>query len=248
MIKSQSAGGIVLNKYAEIVIVSQMGLSWSLPKGHCEKAEDLLSTAFREIREETGLKQLQFIQKCGHYTRFKIGKDKNDDKSEEKEIHIYLFSTSELYLEPEDSDNPHAKWVVPCDVSNWLTHEKDKVFIQSQLPIINYYQNQLLEIKTSVGTEPDAEKLASYLIDNKLAACVQIVGPSKSIYRWKNAINIDNEFYLTIKTLRKKLKVCEEAIKNIHPYDCPELIANAFECVDAEFHSWALNAISNKYN
>ena len=51
---TQSAGGVVLNKKGEVLVVSQRGTSWSLPKGHIDKGEDALGAAKREIYEESG--------------------------------------------------------------------------------------------------------------------------------------------------------------------------------------------------
>ena len=56
--KTESAGGVVLNKKGEVLIVNQYGNSWSLPKGHIEEGEEILEAAKREIYEESGIKNL----------------------------------------------------------------------------------------------------------------------------------------------------------------------------------------------
>ena len=244
MLKTQSAGGIILNQYGEMVIVSQHGQTWSLPKGHLDAGEDLLTAAHREIEEETGLRHLQFIQKLGHYTRFKIGKDQQDDKSEEKELHVYLFTTPALILSPQDSDNPDAIWVDPHIVPKRLTHPKDQSFVQKQLPIIEHYQHQILTIKTSVNTNEQANMIAKQLLQEKLAACVQITGPGSSVYRWKEQIQTDEEYYLDIKCTRKGFKACEHKLNSIHPYDCPELLVHVSDYTNTDYQQWALNASS----
>ena len=129
-----SAGGVILNKDSDVLIVSQHGVSWSLPKGHIEAGEEVLDAAKREIWEETGIKNLTLIKYLGSYDRYKIGKDPRiDDKSERKKIELFLFETNEMALNPQDSDNPEARWVKPTEVSQYLTHEKDIAFFQSIL-------------------------------------------------------------------------------------------------------------------
>ena len=65
--------GVILNNN-QVLVVSQHGKTWSLPKGHIENNETPLETAYREIYEETGVIQLELIKTLGHYTRYKIGK------------------------------------------------------------------------------------------------------------------------------------------------------------------------------
>tara|TARA_B100000029_G_scaffold509142_1_gene597632 strand:+ start:213 stop:632 length:420 start_codon:yes stop_codon:yes gene_type:complete len=128
--KTKIAGGVVLNKNGDVLIVNQRGNSWSLPKGHVENGETLLETAKREIYEESGIENLIYIQKIGNYSRYRIGLDLNDDQSELKDIHIFLFKTNEMSLNPIDDHNPEAKWVLPENVSEFLTHKKDKLFFE----------------------------------------------------------------------------------------------------------------------
>ena len=92
MKKTQSAGGIVINPYGQILVVNQKSNSWSLPKGHIDPGEDSLAAAKREIYEESGLKDLVLIHELGSYQRYRISKDGGEDKSELKEIILYLYS------------------------------------------------------------------------------------------------------------------------------------------------------------
>lgn len=127
MIKSKSAGGIVVNNN-NVLVVSQKGTSWSLPKGHIENGEDEVSAAIREIYEESGVKNLKLVKKLGKYRRFKISKKGGDDKSELKEITMFLFKTDAIDSRPIDLENPEIKWVEKEEVVNLLTHPKDKQF------------------------------------------------------------------------------------------------------------------------
>jgi ADP-ribose pyrophosphatase YjhB (NUDIX family) len=136
MRKTQSAGGVVLNPNGEVLVVSQHGTSWSLPKGHIESGEDPLSAAKREIYEESGIRELELVRDLGSYQRFKIGLDGADDQSELKAITMFLFRTKETLLTPVDQDNPEARWVEQAQVASLLTHEKDRAFFASVLPTL----------------------------------------------------------------------------------------------------------------
>ena len=134
--QTSSAGGIILNTSGKVCVVSQKGISWSLPKGHIEKGEDALTAARREILEETGISQLELIRDLGSYSRYRMGKDGNEDLSEIKILYFFLFKTNQTELKPIDPHNPEARWVDKEKVAELLTHVKDKEFylkILSQL-------------------------------------------------------------------------------------------------------------------
>ena len=131
----QCAGGIVINDENEVVVVNQNHDSWSLPKGHVDPGEDKLTTAIREIFEESGIKNPEFIKPIGEFSRYRIGLDGNDDKSELKTITIFLFKSSQKKLEPQDPNNPIAKWISYENVADMLTHPKDKEFYLSTIQL-----------------------------------------------------------------------------------------------------------------
>lgn len=131
IIITNSAGGIVINPYGKVLVVNQHGTSWSLPKGHVEEGEDNLSAAKREIYEESGVSELEFIEDLGEYQRYRISKKGSEDVSELKIIHLYLFKTTQTELKPIDPENPEALWVDKYFVVNYLTHHKDREFYLS---------------------------------------------------------------------------------------------------------------------
>lgn len=134
---SSSAGGVVMNPDGKILVVSQQfGSSWSLPKGHIEENENVLDAAKREIAEESGVTDLEYVKDLGSYERYKIAKDGGDDHSELKRMHLFLFKTRQNELKPTDPTNTEARWLDKADVENLLTHPKDKEFsrsVESQL-------------------------------------------------------------------------------------------------------------------
>ncbi len=130
MITTQSAGGIVINN-GKILLVLQKFDIWSFPKGHVEEKEEILDAAIREIYEESGVNELNLVEKLGVVQRFKIGKDGGEDKEELKEIHLFLFTTKQTHLAPIDPDNPEARLINRSDVKQFLDHPKDISFFES---------------------------------------------------------------------------------------------------------------------
>jgi 8-oxo-dGTP pyrophosphatase MutT (NUDIX family) len=130
MKKTRSAGGVVTNEEGKVLVVSQRGTSWSLPKGHIDPGENALAAARREIYEESGIRDLELVRELGSYERHKIGVNGGDDRSELKVITMFLFRTRETSLTPVDPDNPEARWVEKSHVGELLTHEKDKEFFR----------------------------------------------------------------------------------------------------------------------
>lgn len=125
---TKSTGGIVINKNDKVLVVSQHGTSWSLPKGHLDEEESEIEAATREIYEESGIKKLELVKKVGSYKRYKIAEDGTEDRTELKNITIFLFKTIEEVLKPIDPENPEARWVDKNDVAELLTHPEDKEF------------------------------------------------------------------------------------------------------------------------
>lgn len=136
MLKTRSAGGIVLNTEGRVLVVSQKGTSWSLPKGHIEEGENELEAARREIYEESGVSRLELIKELGSYQRFKLGKDGREDDTELKTIHLFLFRTDDTTLRPVDPDNPEARWLSIEEAADILTHPQDRDFFRRCIPAI----------------------------------------------------------------------------------------------------------------
>jgi 8-oxo-dGTP pyrophosphatase MutT (NUDIX family) len=130
---TESAGGVVLNDQGLVLVVSQHGSSWSLPKGHIDPGEDRLTAARREIYEESGISQIELLGELGSYGRYRIGQKGGEDLGEFKTIHIFLFRTNQIELRPVDPHNPQALWVDKYKVADMLTHPKDQEFFKSVL-------------------------------------------------------------------------------------------------------------------
>jgi ADP-ribose pyrophosphatase YjhB (NUDIX family) len=141
MRKTVSGGGVVINSAGQVLVVSQHGNSWSLPKGHIDPGEDARAAAEREVKEESGISKLNYIRDLGKYERYMIGKNGGEDTTEWKLIIIFLYTTDQRELRPEDPDNPEARWVAPDEVADLLTHSKDKAFYESKLGEVKQFIN-----------------------------------------------------------------------------------------------------------
>lgn len=96
----------------------------------------------------------------------------------------------------------------------------------------------LIVIETTLGARQDADKLAAALVDQKLAACVQITGPITSTYRWQGQIETSEEWRLSIKTERRYFEAAERAILALHPYEQPEILAFPVIAANAGYEAW----------
>ncbi len=96
---------------------------------------------------------------------------------------------------------------------------------------------------TTTETSAEAERIAEYLLENQLAACVQILPPMLSIYRWQGKIEKSNEHLLLIKTASEKYSEIETAIQSQHSYENPEIIALAVEFGATNYLSWLSEAV-----
>lgn len=130
-LETDGAGGVIVNDHGEIVIVKNGPSFWGLPKGHIDKGEDILQAARREIKEETGLENLELLGELGSYKRYRGTPGGGDDTSELKTIHMFLFKSSQEQLQPEDPGNPEARWVPFATARDMLTHPKDREFLAS---------------------------------------------------------------------------------------------------------------------
>ena len=84
--------------------------------------------------------------------------------------------------------------------------------------------NVLLAL-TNLPNRAAADALAQFLVENRLAACVNILSPCHSVYRWKGAVECADEVPMLIKTTEARYAALEELVRARHPYETPELVA-----------------------
>ena len=86
-----------------------------------------------------------------------------------------------------------------------------------------------LLVLTNLPDRAAAERLADALIEKKLAACINILAPCRSVYRWQGAVQHEEEHPMLIKTTPERYAALEAAIRAGHPYELPEIVAVPIE-------------------
>ena len=95
-----------------------------------------------------------------------------------------------------------------------------------------------IQVMTTTETKEQAMDIARHLVEEKLAACVQITEPVESIYRWKSKVELSQEYLCLIKTREGLFPNVETAIKKLHSYETPEIIAVPIIRGSAEYLTW----------
>ncbi|HEX6320091.1 MAG TPA: divalent-cation tolerance protein CutA [Burkholderiales bacterium] len=86
-----------------------------------------------------------------------------------------------------------------------------------------------LLVLTNLPDRAAAERIADTLIGQQLAACVNILAPCRSVYRWKGEVQHDEEHPVLIKTTAERYPALEQVLRAAHPYELPEIIAVPIE-------------------
>lgn len=105
--------------------------------------------------------------------------------------------------------------------------------------------SELVEIVTTLETSEQAESFAQQLVELRLAACVQIDGPIRSVYRWQGKICRSEEYRCCIKTSQSILEEVKERIGQLHPYETPELLVFQSCDVSEDYLKWARDQLGN---
>jgi periplasmic divalent cation tolerance protein len=101
-------------------------------------------------------------------------------------------------------------------------------------------------VLSTAGREQQARSIARRLVDERLAACVNIVGPIRSVYRWRGAVEEEPEFLLLIKTRASLLRRLERRLIESHSYEVPEMLAFAPGAGSAAYLGWLLESTVSK--
>lgn len=104
-----------------------------------------------------------------------------------------------------------------------------------------YYNLRYIHITTS--TKEEARKIGRVLVEDRLAACVNILDGMESIYHWKGKIEEANETILIAKTNYSKVRALTEKVKELHSYDCPCIVSLTIteDEGNKEYLNWLLN-------
>ena len=94
------------------------------------------------------------------------------------------------------------------------------------------------QVTTTLPDQAVAEKLGATLVGERLAACAQVLGPVSSTYRWKGEVEHTEEWYCHLKTTLGRLPQLQKRIRELHPYEVPEVIALTISQGDEQYLAW----------
>ncbi len=101
-------------------------------------------------------------------------------------------------------------------------------------------------VLTTIAGKQAADVLAEQLLERRMAACVNVVGPIQSIYRWLGRIEHAEEYLLVIKTTAERASKMASVLKALHPYDLPECIEVAIPSGSKEYLDWLTASVSTE--
>jgi len=105
---------------------------------------------------------------------------------------------------------------------------------------------EYVQVITTIEKREDAEKIANALVEKRLAACVQILGPIVSTYWWKGNIERADEWLCIIKSKKDLYDVLEKSIKEIHPYETPEIFALSVVAGSKDYLKWLRREVQTR--
>ncbi len=101
-----------------------------------------------------------------------------------------------------------------------------------------------IQVFTTVDSREAAETIARVLVERRLAACVQVLGPLRSTYWWEGAIETAEEWLCLIKTTERAYTGLQEVIRENHPYDVPEILAVPVVAGHSDYIAWLESQVS----
>jgi periplasmic divalent cation tolerance protein len=104
--------------------------------------------------------------------------------------------------------------------------------------------SDLILVLTTMPDDDRAAALARTLVDEHLAACVNVHGPMTSTYRWKGGVERDAERQVVIKTTRTRLNDLEARLRQLHPYELPEFVVLEGKAGET-YGAWVIDAVSD---
>ena len=104
---------------------------------------------------------------------------------------------------------------------------------------------QAVLVLTTIAVEADGGALARTLVDERLAACVNVLPAMTSVYRWKGTVEQDREQQLVIKTSRDRLAALEARIRQLHAYELPEFLIIAADGGSEAYLAWVKESVGS---
>ena len=101
----------------------------------------------------------------------------------------------------------------------------------------------VLVVLVTVPSREKGEEIAGQLVEAQVAACVNVVGPIRSVYRWQGEVCTDDEHLLVIKTTRQRYPELEDKVRALHSYDVPEVLALPVHAGSEAYLDWVVDEV-----
>jgi periplasmic divalent cation tolerance protein len=101
-----------------------------------------------------------------------------------------------------------------------------------------------VQVLTTAGSEEEVERISAALVERRLAACVQVLGPIASRYRWQGKIETAREWMCVAKSEADRYPELEAAIRELHSYDEPEIIATPIVAGSRGYLGWVSESLA----
>jgi periplasmic divalent cation tolerance protein len=98
-------------------------------------------------------------------------------------------------------------------------------------------------VLTTLSAEADADKLGRTLVEEHLVACVNVLPPMQSIYRWQGAVEVSTERQLIMKTSANRVDALKDRLAELHPYDVPEILVLPIADGGASYLQWVAQSV-----
>lgn len=104
----------------------------------------------------------------------------------------------------------------------------------------------VVQVQATIDSEAAASRLGDTLVAERLAACVQLVGPIRSTYRWKDRVEVAQEWLCLVKTTESALARLLPRIRELHPYETPEIVVLPVVAGDPDYLRWVEDSVDDK--
>ncbi len=101
-----------------------------------------------------------------------------------------------------------------------------------------------MQIATTTATQAEAQQIARMLIEQHLVACAQVTGPVTSVYHWQGKVEEGEEWVCTLKTRESLFDKVASIIREVHSYQCPEIVASPITAASEDYLAWLERELS----
>jgi periplasmic divalent cation tolerance protein len=108
---------------------------------------------------------------------------------------------------------------------------------------LHRYFEMFIQVLTTVESKKDAQRIAQAVVEKRLAGCVQVIGPITSTYWWQGNVETAEEWLCVIKSREDLYKELERAIRDVHPYEVPEILAMPVQAGSSSYLAWLDNEL-----